>query len=264
MFNKISFLALSLLLMVTSACVSQKEFTRLETEQEVMRARLLAEQEVRHAQLKTEHDQLRKELAELKKSILPAAKKKELFDTMDSLDNGLKSLQAKVQEQEEDISELVQASQLDEYQREIEAKLEEEIDRAHIEVRKSGNKLKITLAGKMLFAGSEHAVKREGKHLLLKLAEYLRQHDELNIEVQGHTDSENPDERRNFAFNWWLSWLRAMHVVTTLQDYGIAAARLKASGFGPSRPLDYIAYWRKTARGKSQNRRIEILLFSNM
>jgi chemotaxis protein MotB len=264
MFNKASFFALCLLCVVISACASQKQVSQLKTEQEVMRARLFAEQEVRHAQLKSEQEEMQKELVKLEKSILPTEKKKELFDTIDSLENELKQLQKKVQEQEDYIAKLTQEKELDEYQREIETKLQEEIERAHIEVKTSENKLKITLVGKMLFAGSDHSIKREGKHLLLKLAEYLRQHEELNIEVQGHTDSEDPDEQRNFAFNWWLSWFRAMKVVTTLQDYGINTARLKPSGFGPSRPVDYIDYWNKTEGGKSQNRRIEIILSSNI
>lgn len=261
MFNKASFFALCLVCILISACASQKQYAQLKSEQEVMRARLLAEQEVKYAKLKSEQEQMQKELVELKKSILPTEKKKKLFDTINSLENEVKQLEEKVQEQEDDISKLVQEDELDEYQREIETKLEDEIKRAHIEVKKSENKLKITLVGKMLFGGPKYTIKREGKHLLLRLAEYLRQHEELNIEVQGHTDSENPDEPRNFAFNWWLSWLRAMKVVTTLQDYGIDAARLKPRGFGPSRPIDYIGYWNKTKKGKSENRRIEIILF---
>ncbi len=264
MFNKLSIFALCLLCIVISGCVSQKEFTQLKTEQEVMRARLLAEQEVRYAQLKSEHEQLEKELGELRKSMLPTEKKKELFDTMSSLEIELKQLRGKVQEQEDYIAKLIQKDELDEYQREIETKLQEEIERAHVEVKRSENTIKISVVGKTLFVGSDHSIKREGKHLLLKLAEYLRQHEELNIQVQGHTDSEDPDERRNFAFNWWLSWLRAMKVVTALQDYGIHAARLKPYGFGPSRPVDYVNYWNRTEGGKPQNRRIEILLFPSL
>jgi flagellar motor protein MotB len=192
--------------------------------------------------------------------MLPTEKKKELFDTISSLEIELKQLRGKVQEQEDYIAKLIQKDELDEYQREIETKLLEEIDRAYVEVKRSEDTLEISIVGKMFFAGPDHSIKRGGKHLLLKLAEYLREHEELNIEVEGHTDSEDPDGRRNFAFNWWLSWLRAMKVVTALQDYGIDAARLTPYGFGPSRPVDYINYWNKTQGGKPQNRRIEILL----
>lgn len=261
MSNKLSLFALCLLCIVISGCVSQKQVSQLKTEQEVMRARLLAEQEVRYAQLKSEHQQLEKELVELRKTMLPTEKKKELFDTISSLEIELKQVRGKVQEQEDYIAELIQKDELDEYRGEIETKLLEEIERAHVEVKRSENTLKISIVGKMLFVGADLSIKREGKPLLLKLAEYLRQHEELNIEVQGHTDSEDPDQRRNFSFNWWLSWLRAMKVVTALQDYGIHAARLKPYGFGPSRPVDYVNYWNRTKGGKPQNRRIEILLF---
>src|SRR5205814_823735 len=79
------------------------------------------------------------------------------------------------------------------------------------------------------------------------------------IEVCGHADNQpvESERKQQFPSNWELSTARATNVVRFLQEQvGIKPRRLKASGYGSSRPIASNA----TANGRAKNRRIEILL----
>ncbi len=69
-------------------------------------------------------------------------------------------------------------------------------------------------------------------------------------EIQGHTDDVGND-----ANNMKLSQKRAQSVVDYLISKGVSGSNLKAVGYGESQPK----YDNKTADGRAQNRRIEIV-----
>lgn len=71
-----------------------------------------------------------------------------------------------------------------------------------------------------------------------------------NYEIQGHTDDVGND-----ANNMRLSQRRAQSVFDYLVSKGVDGSRLKAVGYGESQPK----YDNKTADGRAQNRRIEIV-----
>lgn len=80
------------------------------------------------------------------------------------------------------------------------------------------------------------------------LAEFLKRFDDLQLDVEGHTDSVGSEE-----YNQDLSQRRAdavRHVL--INSYGIAAARIEAKGFGESRPVAS----NDTAEGRAENRRV--------
>jgi large repetitive protein len=83
--------------------------------------------------------------------------------------------------------------------------------------------------------------------LLDNVAAVLVAHDQLKIQVEGHTDSQGDD-----AYNKKLSQRRTEAVVAYLVKKGIAAARLTALGFGEEKPIAD----NKTAEGRAQNRRV--------
>lgn len=68
------------------------------------------------------------------------------------------------------------------------------------------------------------------------------------VVVEGHTDAQGVREE-----NVTLSLNRARAVVSGLVGLGVPAARVRAEGFGPDRPLAT----NDTATGRAQNRRIE-------
>jgi OmpA-OmpF porin, OOP family len=78
----------------------------------------------------------------------------------------------------------------------------------------------------------------------------LQQNPDLKLRVEGHTDNQG-----NAAANQALSEKRAQAVVTWLVANGVDAARLKAQGFGQSKPVAD----NSTDDGRAKNRRVELV-----
>ena len=75
----------------------------------------------------------------------------------------------------------------------------------------------------------------------------LKEHPELKVSVEGHTDNKGKSEK-----NMDLSVRRAASVMRYLGMHGIAESRLQSHGFGDTRPIAD----NKTAKGRQLNRRV--------
>ncbi len=81
-----------------------------------------------------------------------------------------------------------------------------------------------------------------------ELAEFLKRFSDLQVDVEGHTDSVGPED-----YNQQLSQRRAQAVVDMLvNQYGIAATRLEPKGYGESQPVAS----NDTEEGRAENRRV--------
>jgi large repetitive protein len=107
----------------------------------------------------------------------------------------------------------------------------------------------IEINDKIFFAYDSDRILPRSYDLLDRVAEVIQEHTEIPaIFIEGHSDSDGSDE-----YNLALSDRRAKSVMRYLIDKGVAAGRLKAKGFGESRPIASNA----TEEGKAQNRRVE-------
>lgn len=88
---------------------------------------------------------------------------------------------------------------------------------------------------------------------LNRLVALLQAKPKLEIELGGHTDNVGSDDANNK-----LSAARAMAVVKYLTTKGIIQGRLKASGYGKSRPVTT----NDTEEGRAQNRRVEFTILN--
>ena len=89
----------------------------------------------------------------------------------------------------------------------------------------------------------------ESVHELSTLLRFLREHPDLAVEIEGHTDTHGPDHQ-----NQTLSERRAAAVVGFLALNGIGLDRLSSSGFGESQPKAT----NDTEEGRALNRRVEL------
>ena len=101
---------------------------------------------------------------------------------------------------------------------------------------------------KIRFATSSSEIRPESMSLLTELAG-IAQRCPVTLQIEGHTDSTGSAE-----LNDTLSRERAESVRRALEGMQIDAKRLVALGFGQNRPIGD----NRTARGRAQNRRIEI------
>ena len=84
---------------------------------------------------------------------------------------------------------------------------------------------------------------------LKELLEYLQRHEEIKIEIAGHTDNVGSD-----AHNLKLSQERATTIRNDLTGKGIKATRLTAKGYGATVPVAD----NSTEEGRQLNRRTEV------
>lgn len=108
---------------------------------------------------------------------------------------------------------------------------------------------KIVLIEGTNFETGSAVLKKSADQQLLKVVEYAAKKSDVNLEVTGHTDSVDTDEK-----NIKLSVARAESVKKFLVDHSIAANRITTDGRGSSKPVAD----NKTAEGRAQNRRVEI------
>ncbi len=107
---------------------------------------------------------------------------------------------------------------------------------------------KVTLEG-VYFDTDKATLKKESGKAILSSASLLKQYSDLVIEVQGHTDSQGDD-----SHNMDLSSRRAKSVVNALVAEGINETRLRAKGYGETRPVAD----NSTEKGRARNRRVEL------
>ncbi|HKG05737.1 MAG TPA: OmpA family protein [Pedobacter sp.] len=124
-----------------------------------------------------------------------------------------------------------------------------------VEIR--NGKVYVSLTDKLLFPSGSIIIDEKGKQALSQLAGVLKQQPEINIAVEGHTDSQKITNLGQIKDNWDLSVLRSTSVVRYLTEVSkVESVRMTATGKGEFQPLDA----NSTAEGRSKNRRIEIVL----
>ena len=107
-----------------------------------------------------------------------------------------------------------------------------------------------TKALKIEFGSSRADVLPASRKVIQQIAGTMKRCPAMTIEIAGHTDSTGPD-----GLNETLSKARAEVIVVLLTKSGIEATRLKAIGYGSSRPVT----GNVTPAGKARNRRIEFI-----
>ena len=148
---------------------------------------------------------------------------------------------------------------LDDTKKTIETSLKDEIASQDIELIELEDTLKVIFIDKILFDSGSVTINEKGKALLLAFAESIRQQNDQNILVEGHTDNMplGPALKERFPSNWELSVARAAAVARFLEGEGqLRPQRLSARGYSFHRPVSS----NKTTAGRRQNRRIEIIL----
>ena len=124
---------------------------------------------------------------------------------------------------------------------------------------KDGN-VYVSLQEKLLFKSGSAVVDPKGKEALGNLASVLNNTPDINVLIEGHTDT-IPIKNDKFEDNWALSSSRANSIVRVLtKDYGVDKHRITASGKAEFHPLQA----NDTDKGRAANRRTEIIITPNL
>ncbi len=138
-------------------------------------------------------------------------------------------------------------------------KMESEIQRGEITISELQGRLTVNLVDRILFDTGKAEIKPAGLEVLKRVGDILKQEQDKEIVIEGHTDNVpiSARLRETFPTNWELSAARAINVVHYLQGRaGIPGERLSSVGLGPYRPVAP----NDTPEGRALNRRIQIIL----
>lgn len=120
-------------------------------------------------------------------------------------------------------------------------------------VTEKDGKVYVSMEAKLLFASGSTAVDPNGKKALVDLAKAIENEADMEIIVEGHTDTDKLASPNHPKDNWELSILRATEVVKIITaNSTVQPGKLSASGRSEYHPVD--------ATDKAKNRRIEIIL----
>jgi len=119
-----------------------------------------------------------------------------------------------------------------------------------LNAKKTARGMVITL-GDVLFSTNKAELASGGTRNVQKLADFLRQFMQRKVMIEGYTDSTGSSD-----YNQKLSVRRADAVRSALIDMGVSSDRINTRGYGEEFPVAS----NKTAAGRQQNRRVEIIL----
>jgi chemotaxis protein MotB len=120
-------------------------------------------------------------------------------------------------------------------------------------VSEKDGKVYVSMEAQLLFATGSTMVDPKGKKALIDLAKVIESDTDMEVIVEGHTDTDKLNSPSYPKDNWDLSVLRATEVVKImLANSSVKPQILSAAGRGEFFPVD--------ALDKSKNRRIEIIL----
>lgn len=123
-------------------------------------------------------------------------------------------------------------------------------------VREEGGKIYVAMSDKLLFESASANVNAQGQQALGKLADVLNRQTDIDVYIEGHTDS-IPIHTPIFKDNWDLSVIRATSVVRILtQTYHVNPLQIQPCGRGEYKPISSNA----TSDGRARNRRTEIIM----
>jgi len=203
-----------------------------------------------------------RETAELQNQL--EAKNNELQikeDALLKLDQELKEKQCLLIEREKRVNELEEAIRKKEAAVQLlKAKVANALrgfENQGLSVVQKNGKIYVSLEAKLLFKSGSTFVEEEGVRALVELGKALESEKDLEIIVEGHTDTDKLNSSSSPKNNWELSVLRATSVVQILlNNSSMTPSQIMAGGRGEFLPID--------ESDKAKNRRIEVIISPNL
>jgi chemotaxis protein MotB len=139
------------------------------------------------------------------------------------------------------------------------AELKDQIQNKEVTIEELEEKLSVTFMDRVLFKSGRATITQEGREILRRVGDILKNVTDKQIRVVGHTDNKAilPEYRNRYPSNWELSAARAGAVVRYFQkEMGLDARNMEAVGRSFYEPIAS----NETEEGRAQNRRVNIII----
>ncbi|GGD18687.1 cell envelope biogenesis protein OmpA [Aquisalinus flavus] len=130
-----------------------------------------------------------------------------------------------------------------------EAELRADLETSGVRVVRNGNNIDLIMPGSITFGVDQADIRPAFYDTLNDISTVLQKYNQTTILVEGHTDSTGADQ-----YNLDLSIRRAESVGNYLAAQGVDVPRIRALGYGETRPVAD----NSTEAGRQQNRRVEV------
>jgi chemotaxis protein MotB len=233
-------------LMLGGCKKDELEAALAEAEAQLLQTRQALEAQKRaNAELQAKNQTLEERIAELEGEIVQlSAQLKDLANKAGITEKELAELRAEKAQREKELA----------VYRNLFASLKKMVDAGTIKVGFRDGRLVVELDDAILFDSGRAELKEEGKQALAQLVAPLKEVNRKWI-AAGHTDNV-PIKTAKFNSNWQLSTARAVEVVGYMIENGMPADSIGAAGYAEFDPVAD----NSTPEGRSQNRRIEIIM----
>lgn len=134
------------------------------------------------------------------------------------------------------------------------AKSLSELKDGNLKMNQQDGWIELNLTAGSLFEAGDAELKPEAVLKLMRLAQKIKNLP-YPVAVEGYTDNV-PIETPQFPSNWELSASRAAAIGRVLNTFGVNSSRIIVTGYGDQYPVAENV----TALGRSQNRRVNILI----
>lgn len=203
-------------------------------------------------------DENKRLLDELEKTRIELQKKE---DDLDAKQNNLTILNDELKEREMRLSEM---QELLARQESASSALKDKIAKALLGFKDKGltvnqrnGKVYVGMEANLLFPSGSTVINAEGKKAIIDLAKAIEDQADLEIIVEGHTDTDKMASTSIPRDNWELSVLRSTAVVKIMtENSNVDPKILSAAGRSEYIPVD--------PEDKSKNRRIEVIISPNL
>ena len=134
-----------------------------------------------------------------------------------------------------------------------------QIENKEVTIKTLKEKISVSFLNRILFDFSKTNITSEGRKILARVGDVLKNVQDQKIRVIGHTDNIHlsKDFQNKFPSNWELSAARASAVIRYFQtNKGIDPKNMAAMGRAFYDPIAS----NETKEGRAQNRRVEIII----
>lgn len=269
--KNLKLITLLLFVVLLSSCVSQKKYTELQNKSELYETelkacnneRLILESNLANEKNKTKNLSQQMEYFKSTNTNLLERLSDLSVVSKSGAESIKKSLEA-LNEQNKYIKDLTSSMQRkDSINLALVMNLKRSLDNFDdediaIEVKKGV--VYVSISDKMLFRSGSYRISTRAEEVLGKIAQIINDHKDLDILVEGHTDTV-PISTECMADNWDLSAKRATSVVRLMQTkFAVDPSRMTAGGRSEYVPKTT----NETAQGRAINRRTEIVILPKL